>query len=786
MTTSSKPALGWLLGVLATAVVTPAAIRPAAIAQQEQAAPKLAAHTARMREMHEQLTRLELQRDAQAFSRLVARAVALPVSPASQFRNHMGLLGRLAVQVRSTTEAAALNQRFAVLASHGQALRATDYRRWAQVALQCADLDTMKTVINAGLDAAQQSDLLEQSMLASLGTRMLCQLGRLEKAAVFSKAAIDVARKFEQSAKLPEATPAYRSMVRAKAPVVLRNAILAAVDLHLLDGRHRKALRVLRQMPGDDRFSLPYRLVIATLSGNRSAESELEALCQSSNLSQRTLSMLAAKLVQVALLRDDNQLALKRFAEFCSPFDKLGEIEEGRFAMLEMELALRNVRDADAAMVGRAQRAFAQLLDRWHNTPEMRGGVGFLQLDDRAALVCNLASLEDKLGPGGEGCAKGLVHVLAAHAASRPKAPTVKTPTVKTPTVKAPGIDLPVLRKHLLGGRKDHGLLVYLPGRLRSAVLIVDATDLQLVPLKDAVQLRPAVDKLMDACVEALAGPATRADTWRKPAQRVAKLLLPEAVQAKLRTYKRVTICGAGMLQNAPFDLLPIRVGKHSHLLGERLAIDYTANLPAALATAARRDNGDLLLAGALMTERAGKTRAKIGMERVRPLLQAYGKQEPICLLDQNVDQQLLLKNLIHASVVHLIGHGFDDGIVFRDAPNEVTLTRVQVAGLRLDGLVAILGSCNGGVAPWRRGGNPLAASLAGAMLAAGARCTIVAMTDLQLGRHVDAMSHMHDALAKGSVPAVAMFAARRAVANGTDAQALLELLLMQVHGRGF
>ena len=782
MTASSSNALCWLVGALATVGitanvtanvttnVTPAAARPCA--PQEEVDAKLAASNARVRkEINEQCTKLELQRDSQAFSRLVARTVTLPPGPASQHEDHMDLLGRLAIHASSTTDAAALNEAFAESARRGLPFRATDFRRWAQVALHCADLDTMKTVINRGLDVVRQDDLLEQSMLASLGTRMLCQLGRLEKAAAFSKAAIDVAHQFEQSVNLPDTTSSYRRMVRQTAPDVLRNAVLAAADLHLLDGRHDKALWQLKQIPADDAYSKPYRLVIATLGGDLDAENELEALCQTNDLPPRTHSMLAAKLVQVALRRADNPLALDRFQRFCSPGDKLGEIEEGRFAMLEIELALRGSRQADAGLKARAKLAFAQLLARWRKTPEMQGGVGFLHLDDRAALVCNLARLEDKLEPGGKGCAKGLAHALASHSASQPDAPT---------------IDLPTLRLRLLGNRKDHGVLIYVPGRLHSAVFVIDATDIQLVPLQDAIRLRPAVDKLMDACLEALAGPATRADSWRKPAAQVAKLLLPDAVQAKLRSWKRVTICGAGMLQNAPLDLLPIQFGNESHLLGERLAIDYTANLPAALTIAARRPVGQMLLAGALMTERAGKRREAIDTERVQPLLQPYGAEQRLCLLDQTIHQQLLLQNLRSASVAHLIGHGFDDSIVFRDEPHGASLTRAQVAGLKLDGLVVILGSCNGGVAPWRRGGNPLAASLAGAMLAAGARCTIVAMTDLQLGRHLHAMTHLHETLATGRAPAEAMLAARRILAGGNDEQARLELLLMQVHGRGF
>ena len=733
MTASSSNALCWLVGALATVGitanvtanvttnVTPAAARPCA--PQEEVDAKLAASNARVRkEINEQCTKLELQRDSQAFSRLVARTVTLPPGPASQHEDHMDLLGRLAIHASSTTDAAALNEAFAESARRGLPFRATDFRRWAQVALHCADLDTMKTVINRGLDVVRQDDLLEQSMLASLGTRMLCQLGRLEKAAAFSKAAIDVAHQFEQSVNLPDTTSSYRRMVRQTAPDVLRNAVLAAADLHLLDGRHDKALWQLKQIPADDAYSKPYRLVIATLGGDLDAENELEALCQTNDLPPRTHSMLAAKLVQVALRRADNRLALDRFQRFCSPGDKLGEIEEGRFAMLEIELALRGSRQADAGLKARAKLAFAQLLARWRKTPEMQGGVGFLHLDDRAAL----------------------------------------------------------------GNRKDHGVLIYVPGRLHSAVFVIDATDIQLVPLQDAIRLRPAVDKLMDACLEALAGPATRADSWRKPAAQVAKLLLPDAVQAKLRSWKRVTICGAGMLQNAPLDLLPIQFGNESHLLGERLAIDYTANLPAALTIAARRPVGQMLLAGALMTERAGKRREAIDTERVQPLLQPYGAEQRLCLLDQTIHQQLLLQNLRSASVAHLIGHGFDDSIVFRDEPHGASLTRAQVAGLKLDGLVVILGSCNGGVAPWRRGGNPLAASLAGAMLAAGARCTIVAMTDLQLGRHLHAMTHLHETLATGRAPAEAMLAARRILAGGNDEQARLELLLMQVHGRGF
>ncbi|MBX3461571.1 MAG: CHAT domain-containing protein [Planctomycetes bacterium] len=102
-----------------------------------------------------------------------------------------------------------------------------------------------------------------------------------------------------------------------------------------------------------------------------------------------------------------------------------------------------------------------------------------------------------------------------------------------------------------------------------------------------------------------------------------------------------------------------------------------------------------------------------------------------------------------------------------------------------LRGVVVVLGSCRAAEAPLRRGGDPLAASLAGAMLAAGARSVLVPSTDVQVGRHLDAGAALHAALAAGKSPAEALWAARRAVARTGDRAAALELLLVQMHGRG-
>ncbi|MCK5940828.1 MAG: CHAT domain-containing protein, partial [Planctomycetes bacterium] len=266
-------------------------------------------------------------------------------------------------------------------------------------------------------------------------------------------------------------------------------------------------------------------------------------------------------------------------------------------------------------------------------------------------------------------------------------------------------------------------------------------------------------------------------------------LLSPE-VCAQLAKFRRLTICGAGMLHNLPFELLPIEVDGEERYLGEVTAIDYVANLVRAYEARPRRDPERVLLTASLRTTRGGLTPYDVR----RPQLQEMRERYPdgVTMFDDEVQVGRLVEQLEQADVVHLIGHGFaepgriyQNGIVFSDAEGDA-LWGDRIVGRRLDGVVVILGSCGIGNAPYRRGGEPLAASLPGAMLAAGARCVIVPMSDLAYGNHEAAMQTLHAELVRGTTPADAMLIARRALAEAGRGDAWLELMMMQVHGRGF
>jgi hypothetical protein len=221
------------------------------------------------------------------------------------------------------------------------------------------------------------------------------------------------------------------------------------------------------------------------------------------------------------------------------------------------------------------------------------------------------------------------------------------------------------------------------------------------------------------------------------------------------------------------------------------VAVDYVANLVTAVAAAPLRDrNGaSALLAASVRATARGESRSL--PPDTPAIVGAYAVPAQL-LLDDDAHVDTILSAMATAPVVHCIGHGdvdrnrvYEHAIRFADGRDGV-LTGERCSGAPLRGAIVVLGSCRAGEAPLRRGGDPLSASLAGAMLTAGARCVIVPTTDVGLRRHLDGATWLHRALAQGALPADALLAARQAARASGDRLAVLELLSTQVHGRGF
>ncbi|MFN3242868.1 MAG: CHAT domain-containing protein [Planctomycetota bacterium] len=697
----------------------------------------------------------------------------------------MGLLSNLtkALQAlaqdgRGEAAAAELHTAYRHADATGLLDQAVHFRRFAESSQLVGDLATMDRAVRRGL-RAKDVDLYEQTLLLTLATRVQTQLGRLDIAQRYLTFTIrNAARLAAEAGSDPKVEPAYTAAVR--------NTVMTAADLYLMCGDYENTQKIVAGAPigtegfrlGDhlgDRGCRLYSLVARMLDDDEEAAEELLRSCVDGAISARFLSVIAPKLVRKAIADGDLPLAAERFRTLTAAFDRYPDVARlrRRLASQEMELATRGVLKAERDLRDRADDAFGHLLDSWRKSPLLADGVGLLHVDDRATLFANYIRFCAMTEPGPAGARIALQKVLDAHAASRH--------LEQAPTVEA------VLDELLTA---EHGMLVLLPGRITSVMLVADKSGVTVLELADAVELRPAAERLTIRASQFVDTPASSAARWQRSARKLSGLLLPDDVRTRIAGWRRLSVCGAGMLHNAPFELLPIEVDGRVRFLGEHLAIDYLANLTRAIETPNRRPPRSVLMVASLQTSQDGAKPVRMDRAALRPSLAHYGAQAS--LLDRQVVDTAILERLPNAGVVHLIGHGahdpnsrFQNGIRFGDGEGGA-LWGEKIVDLDLSGLVAIVGSCKLGATPFRRGGEPMAASLAGALLQADARCVVVPLSNLTFGNHVAAMAIVHEQLGRGAPPAEALLAARRSLSKAGRGAAWVELMLMQLHGRGF
>ncbi|MEO0481355.1 MAG: CHAT domain-containing protein, partial [Planctomycetota bacterium] len=619
-----------------------------------------------------------------------------------------------------------------------------------------------------------------------LAARLNSQLGRLESAHANARVALMHASLLNRQEPVSEKN-------RGAYDVVIRNAVLAAADVYLLDGRIDEIPRVvggdvqsevgawlsdpkhwhLPDLSGDASCRVQV-LVARLLGGDRAAEQELLdlALGDSQRLNAGLLSVVAPKLVQASLLREEDAEASDRFDDLLQVLRDWGVPARLEYPLriLEMELAIRGVRPIDDELLQRARESFDGLLRAWRESPRLPGGTGFLHADDRCTTLTNYLRLLAASTPGQGGLRQVFGSLLEAHAAAAGE--------------RAPDVEQ-VLSALVT---ESHGLLFLLPGRLQSSVFVAEAGGFRMASAPDVLTLRPKAERLHRLLSRD--GSGSDSEPWARMARDLSEALLPESIRERVLEWDRLSVYGAGMLLNLPFEFLGVPAEEGERRLGDVLAIDYASNLIDALSTPQRRAPRRLALAASLQTERDGLAQVRVDEPSLREFEGHYDRAD--VLLDEDVSVAAVIESLVQAGVGHLIGHGFQNpasyyptGILFNDGDGG-GFWGDRAKTIDAAGLVVILGSCGAGNAPYRRGGEPLAASLGGALLEAGARCVIVPMSDIRFGNHVAVMRILHELLASGRVPSEAMLEVRRRLSAAGNMAAWREAMLMQVHGRGF
>ncbi|MFK7742479.1 MAG: CHAT domain-containing protein [Planctomycetota bacterium] len=647
---------------------------------------------------------------------------------------------------------------------HEQSLRiqGARFRQWAELAWELGRLNDVRDTLTLARQYAKQAQKTDElAIIECLSARLQCKLGRLELAASHAAAGAAHADQFAKEADSKE---------QERALGLQRESAIAQAEVHLLDGDIPTALDALENWR-DDPIAKGYVRIFETLSGNLQAEEALEDAVLAGEFPIAIRRAAAAKLVQVAMARNETEHGFERLEAFSKSADLADSFGAMRRDTIQLELALQ----ADEAPMikearSQAEGAFDALLDRWRELPLLAGGSGFLQIDDRADLLGALVRAAARDGKAGS--LRALEYVVAAHAAAAHK--------------PAPKDATQIMAELTAGGR---GALIYLPGRMRSGLLAVDGDGIAFFELRSVLEMRPLLQTMATALAGRLAErdqhpasqPHASDDEWLASARDLGERLLPGGLRQRIAGWQGVSIHGAGMLQNASFDVLPISPNERDPRLGEQLPVTYVANLVVDLQRVPARSEGNLLFAMHVEDQ-------NVPAQLTEKLVRSYRKGTVDKILGDRATVAAIRAALPTAKAAHIVAHGDYHSSIYRRAlrlHDGEMLAGEHVVDLKLDGLVVILGSCEQGLCTWRAGGNPLATSLAGAMLEAGANSVLVPTTEIRTAHHLEAMRRIYDELDREESLASAVHLARRYAREFGSRRDQLELLLMQVHGRG-
>ncbi len=475
----------------------------------------------------------------------------------------------------------------------------------------------------------------------------------------------------------------------------------------------------------------------------------------------RTLRRFAQhKLVEIAMRRGDADAA-QHWLAACRDTTSSSFLRalEARFAV-ELggeDAALERAREALLS-------AYRDLLAEWRAQPLRDGGTGFLLIDDRRVVLDQLITTEMELGKRGEvdRHAIALQHVLDAQALS------TLTRLRKAPTCTVADVQ----REWLTEGG---GALVYLPGKWRTHLFVVERDGLQHYELPSRVELLPPVRRLADdlAIPPASAGNDEQVEA-RLGAQSedVRDVLIPEDVLGRVVDWSSCTVVGADLVWHLPFATLRLDSGE---LLGERVPLIDIGSLPLGVALKRQtKPSGDPLSLSLIGCTRTRAPRAvaqgvvQIDFPRddaLEGILDAYGERAR-SVFDAGATRAALLKRDWTASdVTHLLAHSVRDwerelghGLAFADA----SVWYDDVLDLDVRGLV-IVSACASGMSASREGDGELVTNLGGALLRSGAHAIVQSKAPLEVHRHLVLMEAFHRELAAGKSPAAALQSARRA-----------------------
>lgn len=452
------------------------------------------------------------------------------------------------------------------------------------------------------------------------------------------------------------------------------------------------------------------------------------------------------------------------------------EASQQAFALEAVALRARRLAGGSAsarATLASARATFEAFIAAWCATPELAGGVGFLQPAWRSQFLSQWLAFElNVLGEEAGAWAALEDHLRIQSCGSLTRA------------LGASALDLARAQARLVSS--ERGALLYVPGREASLAFVLDARGAAAVALPPASELVRARRSLEEA---ALVGVAD--GRLAEAVARATRAFLPRELWQRLEPLHEILLVGGEGAGIFGFELLEPEAGRP---LGLEFAISHVPSLPAAAALADRArpapESGPWILVAPAEAGPAPPFDAlepvPFDSEHFERVAGIHGREESRLLRgDAASGSALRSQAFSEAHLASLITHGLFDPA--RERPAGLLLARGEalwcedVETLRVPALVTLI-ACGAGRGGERRGDDGRT-HLGASFLAAGAQAVVLGQADIEaeLGHRLD--EDFHGRVARGVPPAEAL---REARAVARDPESRTQALLVRLVGIGW
>lgn len=437
-------------------------------------------------------------------------------------------------------------------------------------------------------------------------------------------------------------------------------------------------------------------------------------------------------------------------------------------ASVHGRIALRSPEDHSRLEAARtlAAEALVDLLTAWESVPRRRGGIGFLQFDERRSLIATLAQLDVAVLGSSDGAKSAFERLLAVEA--------MGSLAEQVPPVS---VGLERVSAHLVPPRG--GLIAFLPSSSLSVALTLDEHGPRVwsIPASDAWS-----DAAMNLAFEMRPDLARSEGAEQRLAVRAVQLrdrLLPEDLDAHLGHWEEVVLVRADDLGWVPFEVLPLR-GRADRPIGLELATSYLPSLRLGLGlhdrVAASRPpdkREDLSLVLLTVGPLEGQTKTLVPIPWRPSHAQQFEAPWRPGTLRLELDPERAIQRVLESGAegvefLIVIAHGVRDsdrelsqGFAFAEG---APVFAPQLEGLHSPRTTALV-VCGANTGRTRKG-DDLGSHLVAAFLAGGSSSVLSSKADLSFEASVELMERVSRGLAQGQPLARALFDARRSMAE--------------------